>query len=40
MVSANYFEVLGLSPVSGRFFASDEDSKPGGTNLAILSYSL
>jgi predicted permease len=40
MVSANYFEVLGLSPVSGRFFAPDEDSKPGGNNVAVLSYSL
>lgn len=40
MVSANYFELLGLRPASGRFFLPDEDSKPGGNNIAILSYSL
>jgi len=40
MVSANYFEVLGLSPVWGRFFAPDEDNKPGGNNVAVVSYSL
>ena len=40
MVSANYFDVLGLSPTSGRFFLPDEDTKPGGNNLAVVSYSL
>jgi predicted permease len=40
MVSANYFDVLGLRPVSGRFFMPDEDTKPGGNNVAVLSYSL
>ena len=40
MVTANYFEVLGLTPVRGRFFLPDEDSKPGGNNVAVLSYSL
>ena len=40
MVSANYFDVLGLSPASGRFFQADEDSKPGGNNVAVVSYSL
>jgi predicted permease len=40
MVSANYFEVLGLRPSAGRFFAPDEDGKPGGNNVAVLSYSL
>ena len=40
MVSANYFEVLGLRPVAGRFFVPDEDSKLGGNNVAVLSYSL
>src|SRR6516162_8176995 len=29
MVSANYFDILGLSPARGRFFLPDEDSKPG-----------
>ncbi len=40
MVSANFFDVLGLTPVVGRFFLSDEDSKPGGNSVAVLSYSL
>ena len=40
MVSANYFDVLGLSPTSGRFFLPDEDIKPGGNNVAVVSYSL
>lgn len=40
MVSANYFEILGLRPASGRFFLADEDSKPGGDNVAVVSYSL
>jgi predicted permease len=40
MVSANYFEVLGLRPAVGRFFVADEDSKLGGNNVAVLSYSL
>jgi macrolide transport system ATP-binding/permease protein len=40
MVSANYFEILGLRPVSGRFFQPDEDTKPGGNNVAVVSYSL
>ena len=40
MVTANYFEVLGLTPVRGRFFLPDEDTKPGGNNVAVLSYSM
>jgi putative ABC transport system permease protein len=40
MVSANYFDVLGIRPAKGRFFLPDEDSKPGGNNVAVLSYSL
>src|SRR5258705_5999887 len=40
MVSANYFEILGLRPASGRFFLPGEDTKPGGNNVAVLSYSL
>jgi len=40
MVSANYFELLGVSPVAGRFFLPDEDTKPGGNNVAVLSYNL
>lgn len=40
LVSASYFDLLGLRPVAGRFFLPDEDTKPGGNNVAVLSYSL
>jgi predicted permease len=40
LVSANYFGVLGVQPALGRFFLPDEDTKPGGNNIAVLSYSL
>jgi len=40
MVSANYFDMLGIHPATGRFFLPDEDTKPGGNNVAVLSYSL
>ena len=39
MVSANYFEVLGLEPAAGRFFLPDEDTKLSGNNVAVISYS-
>src|ERR1700732_4268098 len=40
LVSANYFEVLGIRPAQGRFFMSDEDTKPNGNDVAVLSYAL
>jgi predicted permease len=40
MVSANYFDVLGLRPAAGRLFMPDEDTKLGGNNVVVLSYSL
>lgn len=40
MVSASYFDLLGLRPAAGRFFLPDEDTKPGGNNVAVLSYAL
>jgi predicted permease len=40
MVSASYFDLLGLRPAAGRFFLPDEDTKPGGNNLAVLSYGM
>src|ERR1700730_12318336 len=40
MVGASYFDLLGLRPAAGRFFLPDEDTKPGGDNVAVLSYSL
>ena len=40
LVSANYFDVLGIQPAAGRFFLPGEDTKPSGNNVAVLSYSL
>jgi putative ABC transport system permease protein len=40
LVSANYFDVLGVRPALGRFFFSDEDRKIGGNNVVVLSHSL
>jgi len=40
MTTSNYFDVLGVKPALGRFFAPDEDTKPGGNPLVILSYTL
>lgn len=39
LVTANYFDVLGLTPAAGRFFLPDEDTKPSGNNVAVVSYS-
>lgn len=40
LVNANYFDVLGVTPALGRFFLHDEDTKPGGNNVAVISHSL
>ena len=40
LVTANYFDVLGVKPLLGRTFFPDEDSKPGGNNVAVISYSI
>jgi predicted permease len=40
LVSANYFDVLGLNPAAGRFFVSDEDTKPNSNTVAVISYAL
>jgi predicted permease len=40
LVSANYFDVLGVPPAHGRFFMPDEDTKPNGNDVAVLSYAL
>jgi predicted permease len=40
LVSANYFDVLGVQPRGGRFFFPDEDKQIGGNNVAVLSYAL
>jgi macrolide transport system ATP-binding/permease protein len=38
-VSSSYFDVLGLQPIIGRHFSSEED-RPHGARVAILSYGL
>src|ERR1700676_1154269 len=40
LVSANYFDVLGIPPARGRFFMPDEDTRPNGNDVAVLSYAL
>ena len=40
LVSANYFDILGMRPAAGRFFLPDEDTKLGGNDVEVLSYSL
>jgi predicted permease len=39
-VSANFFDVLGIRPVLGRFFLPGEEARPGGVPYIVLSYSL
>ncbi len=38
MVSANYFEVLGVRPAMGRFFSADEDATPGAHPVVVVSH--
>jgi predicted permease len=40
LVSANYFDVLGVKPALGRTFRPDEDQTPGGNTVTVLSHSL
>ncbi|HEX8799927.1 MAG TPA: ABC transporter permease, partial [Terriglobales bacterium] len=40
VVTGNYFEVLGISPAFGSFFASGEDPAPGANPVAVISYGL
>src|SRR6267142_1281710 len=39
LVTANYFDTLGLNPFMGRFFFSSEDTTPGAAAVAVLGYS-
>ncbi len=39
LVTANYFDTLGIHPYLGRFFLPDEDAKPGADPVAVLGYS-
>jgi len=38
LVSANYFDVLGVKPMLGRAFLPDEDRTPGAAPVAVISY--
>ncbi len=38
MVSANYFDVLGVKPALGRTFRPEEDVKPGAYPVVVLSH--
>jgi predicted permease len=40
LVSANYFQVMGVNPGQGRFFLPEEDSGPGEHAVAVLSHAL
>ncbi len=38
LVSGNYFEVLGVSPILGRGFSSEEDRTQGTSPVIVISY--
>ena len=38
--SSNYFDVLGIKPMLGRFFLPEEETRPDAVPYVILSYSL
>ena len=38
VTSANYFDVLGVKPILGRMFLPEEEEKPGGAPVAVISY--
>ena len=38
LATGNYFDVLGVRPVLGRFFTQSEDVHPGASSYAVLSY--
>ena len=40
VASANYFDVLGVRPVLGHGFLPEDDEKPGGAPVAVISYRL
>jgi macrolide transport system ATP-binding/permease protein len=40
LVSANYFDVLGVKPMLGRSFFPDEDRSDGGNTVAVLSHAM
>src|SRR5437016_11661325 len=40
LVSANYFDVLGVRPLLGRGFAPEDASRPGGAPVVVISDAL
>src|ERR1700691_6241795 len=40
VASANYFDVFSVRPILGRGFLPEEDLKPGGAPVAVISYRL
>jgi predicted permease len=38
IATANFFDVLGVRPALGRTFLADEDQKPGGNTVLVISY--
>jgi predicted permease len=40
LASANYFDVLGVTPARGRFFLPEEGSTPGAAAVAVISHGL
>ena len=38
LVCGNYFTLLGVGPAAGRVLAEDDDRKPGGNPVAVMSY--
>jgi predicted permease len=40
LVTGNYFDVLGIRPAAGRFFAPDEDRTRGTHPVAVIGYGL
>lgn len=38
LVTANYFDTLGIHPYLGRFFLPDEDAKPSAAPVAVVGY--
>ncbi|MGH7555865.1 MAG: ABC transporter permease, partial [Longimicrobiales bacterium] len=38
LATGNFFEVLGVAPLLGRFFVPEDDAAPGGERVAVISH--